>query len=221
MPGRYFFFSSPETAAAHFGVEIKEPFPPRYNIFPTHPIAIIRQGLKGREFALARWGFIPSWQKKVDGRPQTNARSETVHEKRMFRSAFKRRRCLIPANGYYDWIPDDALRRPHCIRPANDEVLAFAGVWETAIDSDGGEIDTVATLTADPGPNLKSFEREFCVIQPKDYAAWLETDERDAESLIALLGPSTRGFWRHYVVDKKVNSGRRGGAELVAPVRES
>jgi putative SOS response-associated peptidase YedK len=220
MPGRYFFFSSPETVAAHFGVEIKEPFPPRYNIFPTHPVAIIRQGLKGREFALARWGFIPSWAKKAEGRPQTNARSETVHEKRMFRSAFKRRRCLIPCDGYYDWIPDDALRHPHCIRPVKDGVIAFAGIWETAIDADGGEIDTVATLTADPGPDLAGFERQFCVIDPQHYQTWLETDERDADALIALLAPSKKGFWKHYVVDKKVNSGRRGGAELIAPVSE-
>lgn len=221
MPGRYFFFSSPEIVAGHFGVEIKVPFPPRYNIFPTHPIAIIRQGLKGREFALARWGFIPSWAKKVEGHPQTNARSETVHEKRMFRSAFKRRRCLIPADGYYDWLPEDKEKHPHCLRPVRGTVIAFAGVWETAIDSDGGEIDTVATLTADPGPDLAGFEREFCVIQPADYQRWLETGEEEATALSPLLAPSSKGFWRHYIVDKRVNSGRHGSAELIAPVEDA
>lgn len=192
MPGRYFFISSPETVSGHFDVEIAAPFPPRYNIAPTLPVAIIRQSeRRTREFALARWGFIPEWQKKPEVKPLINARSETVHEKPTFRNAYKRRRCLVPADGYYEWKAEGRVKQPYCVRREVESLYAFAGIWETAVDPSGGEIDTVAILTTEPNPEIKPLHhREGVVIPPDDYTRWLETDERDVAGLSGLLKPS-------------------------------
>lgn len=215
MCGRYFFSSSPSETGEHFGVDVRDNFPTRYNIAPTQPVAHIRQGPKGREYALARWGFIPSWMKKVDGRPMINARAETVAEKPMFRSAFRRRRCLVPANGFYEWLGKDAW----CVRPADERPFAFAGVWETAVDPDGGEIDTLAILTTESGSDVRPIHhREAVVVSPSDYARWLEADERDVEELAPLLSTAPAGFWRVYRVSNAVNSVRSEGAALIEPV---
>lgn len=219
MPGRYFLFSSTETVSAHFGVEIAAPFPPRYNIAPTQPVALIRQGMRGREFALARWDFLPGWAKKPNEKPQINARSESVSEKPFFRSAFKRRRCLIPANGFYEWVGEKTPKRAFCFRPAGVALFAFAGVWETAVDPDGGEIDTVAILTTDPGPDIRPIHnRSGVIIPPEGYGRWLEADERDVEGLSDLFAPQPAGFWRVYEVSAAVSNIRNDGPELTEPL---
>jgi len=215
MCGRYFFISSPDETGEHFGVDVRDNFPPRYNIAPTQPVAHIRQGARGREYALARWGFIPSWMKKADGRPMINARSETIAEKPMFRSAFKRRRCLVPADGYYEWLG----KIPWRVRRRDEALFAFAGIWETAVDPDGGEIDTLAILTKEAGPDLKAIHhREAVIVPPQDYARWLEADERDVEDLFPLFASSPRGFWLAHEVSQAVNSYRSEGAALIEPV---
>lgn len=214
MCGRYYFVSSPAETAAHFGVDLRDNFPPRYNIAPTQPVAHIRQGQKGREYALARWGFIPSWARKAEGRPLVNARAETAGEKPSFRHAFRRRRALVPADGFYEWLGKQAycLRRP-------EGLFAFAGLWETAVDADGGEIDTLAIITVAAGPDLAHIHhRAPVVIPPTDYERWLETDERDVDGLADLLSPQPAGFWRAHAVSGAVNSARNDGAALIAPV---
>ena len=119
------------------------------------------------------------------GKPLINARGETVQEKPTFRSAFHRRRCLIPADGFYEWRASADGKQPYSIQRADNDLFAFAGIWETAFDPDGGEVDTAAILTVAAGPDLRSLHaREPVVIAPENFSLWLEADdERDARQL--------------------------------------
>lgn len=225
MCGRYLFTSPPEAAREAFGVDIRVNFPPRWNVSPTQPIAIIRMNeARAREFALARWGFIPSWAKKdyfdkVGSKPLINARGETVADKPTFRSAFKRRRCLVPADGFYEWRTEKGARQPYLIRPAAGGLFAFAGLWETAHDPDGGEIDTAAILTCEAGPDVAPLHnREPVVIQPADYRAWLEIDETDAPAAQRMIAAAPTGYWTHHPVSKAVNNARNEGEILAREI---
>lgn len=175
-----------------------------------------------------RWGFLPSWMKKEKGRPLINARSETVLEKRTFSAAYKRRRCLVPADGFYEWrravVDGKERRQPHFFEPAGQlhddkTVFAFAGIWETYLGDNGSEADTVAILTTAAGPSVRSLHhREPVVVDPSQYERWLFTDETISESLDDLVQSSGAGFWRTYPVSTKVNAARREGADLLQPI---
>lgn len=221
MCGRYLFTSPPEAAREAFDVDIRANFPARWNIAPTQPIAVIRMNeQRAREFALVRWGFIPSWAKKdyfekVGTKPLINARGETVAEKPTFRGAFKRRRCLVPADGFYEWRTENGARQPYLVRPAGGGLFAFAGLWETAHDPDGGEIDTAAIVTIEAGPDVSTlYNREPVVIQRADYRAWLEADETDARAAQALITPAPKGWWHHRPAPIAVNNARNEGENL-------
>lgn len=223
MCGRYYLKSPPAEVAAYFNVDVRDNFPPRYNIAPTQPIAVIHQNERRRRaYGLMRWGFIPEWRKEPETRPLINARSETAAEKPSFRSAFKRRRCLIPADGFYEWKTEGREKQPYCIRRADEALFAFAGLWETATDPDGGEMDTVAILTTAASADMKPLHhREPVVIPPEDYTRWLETDERDLRNLDDLLTPSSAGSWETFPVSKDVGNHRNDGPQLIERVRLS
>jgi len=216
--------SPPAALADLFDVRVTDNFPPRYNIAPTQPIALIRQSeRRKREYALARWGFIPEWARqdyhdRMGSRPLINARAETVAEKPSFRSAFKRRRCLIPADGYYEWRVENGARQPYCIQHTDETLFAFGGIWETATDPDGGEIDTVAILTTAAGEQTKALHlREPVRIAPEHFALWLEADERDIAMLAPLLNAAPARTWRYFAVSKDLNSPRNDGPALIEP----
>lgn len=226
MCGRFYLKSPPAEVAKLFGLDIRDNFPARYNICPTQPVAAIRQNeMRQREFALMRWSFTPSWAKgefleNLAKRPLINARGETVMEKASFKSAFKRRRCLVPADGFYEWQSKPAkAKQPFAIHKRKPGPFAFAGIWETAVDPDGGEIDTLALLTVAAGPDIKPLHsREPVVIAPTSYKLWLEADERDADLVTALVAPAPAGFWSSYPVSTKVNSPRNDGPSLLEPL---
>jgi putative SOS response-associated peptidase YedK len=228
MCGRFYLKSPPAKVAEIFGADVRENFPARYNICPTQPVAVIRQNeMRKREFALMRWGFVPSWAKgefleNLAKRPLINARSETVLEKASFRSAFTRRRCLVPADGFYEWQSKPAkAKQPFAIHKRKDGLFAFAGIWETAVDGDGGEIDTLALLTTMAGPDMRMLHsREPVVIAQESFKLWLEADERDAGMVTALLSPAPAGFWSSYPVSTKVNSPRNDGPHLIEPLAQ-
>lgn len=223
MCGRYQLRSTPAEVGQLFGVAVRDNFPPRYNIAPTQPIAVIHNNdQRARDYTLMRWGFIPEWAKgdylqKLGGRPLINARAETVAEKPTFRAAFKRRRCLIPANGFYEWKGEAGAKQPfHIERGA---LFGFAGVWETAIGSDGGETDTAAIVTTAAGPDIRSLHhREPVVIAPEHFEIWLNADERDTAMLADLLAAPPAGAWRAYPVGKAVGSPTNDRPELIAPL---
>lgn len=225
MCGRYHLAAAPERLGQEFDLDVRDNFPPRYNIAPTQPIHVVAlDEQRARRLRLMRWGFIPSWAKqdyfeRVGSRPLINARAETAAEKPTFRNALKRRRCLIPADGFYEWKGEAGARTPYCIRRHDDGLFAFGGLWETAVDPDGGEIDTTAILTLAAGEDIRPLhEREPLVIPKAAYRFWLEADERDMGAIAALLAPQPKGFWRFYAVSKAVNNARSEGAKLAEPV---
>src|SRR3954464_3837268 len=148
MCGRYLIISSPDEIRRLFGYLEQPNFPPRYNVAPTQPIPIVRLAEGKRQYALVRWGLLPAWVK--DPRSFSlliNARGESVLDKTAFRNAMKRRRCLIPADGFYEWKNEGKLRRPFYVRPKHGGPMAFAGLWETWTGPNGKEMDTAVIIT--------------------------------------------------------------------------
>ncbi len=149
-----FSFRRPAEEARNLFNYLDQPsFPPRDYVTPGSPLAIVRKGLDlQRHFALVRWGFVPGWAKEIlPGRPLINARSETVYEKASFKNAIRRRRCLIPADGFYEWQGDvPGKKQAWFIHQPSEELFAFGGIWEHWMCSDGSELETAAMLTAEP-----------------------------------------------------------------------
>ena len=148
MCGRYLITSAPEAFRRLFRYRAQPNFPPRYNVAPTQPVPIVRLVDGKRQFALVRWGLIPPWVKD----PQRfslllNARCESVHDKPAFRNAMRRRRCLVPADGFYAWKEEGGRKRPYCLRPRHEGPIAFAGLWETWMGPNGEEMETAIIVT--------------------------------------------------------------------------
>ncbi|MFT3989445.1 SOS response-associated peptidase [Aestuariivirga sp.] len=195
MCGLYSFRANAEEARNLFGYVDEPDFPPRSHVAPGSPVAIVRMEQGQRCFALVRWGFIPSWVKEVKpGKPLINARGETVMEKPSFRNAMKRRRCLIPADGFYEWQGDVPGRKTQWfIHRPNDAPFAFAGLWEHWMGANGSEIETAVILTCAPNEMIsRIYTRMPVVIAEKDFETWLTGDEDEA---LKLIRPAAEGFF--------------------------
>jgi putative SOS response-associated peptidase YedK len=221
MCGRYVISSTPEAIRALFGYAEQPNFPPRYNVAPTQPVPVVRF-VDGRwQFVLMRWGFVPGWVKD----PKTvslliNARGESVLEKPAFRNAMRRRRCLLPADGFYDW-PVGAPQRPHFVRPRSGGPIAFAGLWETWCGPNGEEVDTVAIVTARANRALGVVhERMPVIIAPQAFALWLDCANVDAMTAAALIAPAPEGLLECYRISPAVNRVTNDDAGLIAPMPE-
>ena len=165
---------------------------------PQSPIAIIREENNERHFALVRWGFIPSWVKEIKpGKPLINARSETLLEKPSFRNAIRRRRCLIPADGYYEWLGDVPGKKiPYFIHRPDHSLFAFAGLWEHWLGADGSELETAAIITTEPNAVIAQiYTRMPAVIQPENYAQWLDVRNVDAGEAVQFLKPAPEDYF--------------------------
>lgn len=202
MCGLYSFRRSPEETRQLFAYAEMPDFPPRQFVTPGSPIAIVRQtrfaGESARHFALVRWGFIPGWVKEPKpGRPLINARAETVLDKPSYRNAMRRRRCLIPADGFYEWQGDiPGKKRPFFIHHKGDGLFAFAGIWENWMGADGSELDTAAIITTTPNAEIsKIHDRSPAIIQPQDFEQWLDCENVAAEEAAELLRPPPDGFF--------------------------
>lgn len=220
MCSRYSLTSPPEAIAKLFGVEIGEPFPPRYNIAPTQPVGIVRNSDQGsREFALVRWGLIPSWSKDPSQfSTLINARSETAAEKPSFRGAMRHRRCLVPTDGFYEWTGQAGAKRPHLICLRSHAPFALAGLWEHWLGADGSEIQTMAILTTGANAEVAAVhDRMPVILQAKDYARWLDVRGGTAETVLDLLHPLGEGSLEIIEINPKLNNPRNEGPELHAP----
>jgi putative SOS response-associated peptidase YedK len=188
MCGLYSFRKSIDEARALFKYLDQPEFPPRQYIVPGSPIAIVRRGAdRLPQYALVRWGFVPSWAKDVQpGRPLINARVETVYEKPSFKNAIRRRRCLLPTDGFYEWQGDvPGKKLAYFIHRPDSELFAFGGIWEHWMGADGSELETAAMLTTDPSlPVAAIHDRSPVVIHPKDYERWLDGDEEQVKDLL-------------------------------------
>ena len=219
MCGRFVITSAPEALRKFLGYKEQPNFPPRYNIAPTQPIPVVRLDQGERHFALMRWGLIPSWVKDPKQFALLiNARLEGIAEKPSFRAAMKRRRCLIPADGFYEWQKRGKTKQPYFIRARNREPFAFAGLWETWADRDGGEIETAAIVTCAANKTLAPVhERMPVILPPEQYDAWLDSDKIDAKQATALVGPAPEDFFEAYEISTRVNSVKNDGAENLDP----
>lgn len=173
-------------------------FPPREHVAPGQPIAIVRGEQDDRHFALVRWGFVPSWTRQMKpGKPLINARAETVYEKPSFRHAIRRRRCLIPADGYYEWKGDvPGRKQPFHITRSHGELFAFAGIWEYWMSPDGSELESAAILTTEPNATIaKIYTRMPCVIKLENFDEWLDHSRPDGKSVEHLMRPVEDEFF--------------------------
>lgn len=195
MCGLYSFRKTPEETRNLFKHVEQPDFPPRAHVAPGSPIAIVRYDQGQRHFALVRWGFIPSWAKEVKpGKPLINARAETVLDKPTFRNAMRRRRCLIPADGFYEWLGDQPGRKiAYFIHRQDNGLFAFAGLWEHWMGPDGSELETAAIITTAPNREVSQVhDRMPVVIAPEHHEAWLTGETAEAASL---LRPAPDGFF--------------------------
>jgi putative SOS response-associated peptidase YedK len=217
MCGRFFLQSSREAIAKLFGASAPPAFAPRYNVAPTQQIPAVRAAGDGRECVSLRWGFIPSWSQ--DGKlSPINAMSETAADKPMFRGAFRKRRCLVPASGFYEWKAVAAKKKqPYAIRLADDKPLAFAGLWEKWAGPDG-DVESCCILTTAPNELVGAIHNRMPVIlDAPDFGQWLDPDEQDAAALAPLLRPFPAERMRAYPVSTWVNDVRHTDARCIEP----
>ncbi|PVB63000.1 SOS response-associated peptidase [Labrenzia sp. 011] len=221
MCGRLALTTPPDAVRAFFGYDDRPNFPPRYNIAPTQPLAVVRQNLGGkRQFHLVRWGLIPAWVKDpASFTLLINARAETASQKPSFRSAMRHHRCLVPASGFYEWRRTPQGKQPFWIRPANGDVMAFAGLWDTWSDPDGGDIDTGAILTIGANRMMSAIhDRMPVILKPDAFDTWLDiahVDRREAEKL---LRPVEDDFLVATPVSSRVNTVANDDADLLKPM---
>jgi putative SOS response-associated peptidase YedK len=219
MCGR-FTLRTPATDLVEVFELLREPeLSPRYNIAPTTRVAVVRQVGKARELSLMRWGLVPSWSKDPkSGPPLINARAETIATKRAFRSAFKRRRCLIPADGFYEWQKTDARNKiPHYIRMAKDRPFGFAGLWETWHGADASELESCTIITTEANDVLRPLHDRMPVILPdEEYATWLDPKNEDVPALEELLRPYLAAETSAFPISTLVNSPRNDSPECIA-----
>ncbi len=218
MCGRYIIASSPDALRRLFGYGEQPNFPPRYNVAPTQPVPVVIVENGARAFRLMRWGFLPSWVKDPGKFALViNARSETILEKPSFRNAIRRRRCLLPADGYYEWQVSPSRKRPFFIRRRDGAPMAFAGVAETWAGPNGEEVDTVAIVTTAAGPEMAMLhERVPVTIAPSDFDRWLDA-MTDADEAMAMLVAPPRGTFVWHEVSTAVNRVANDSAELIRP----
>jgi putative SOS response-associated peptidase YedK len=224
MCSRYSLTSPPEAVRSYFRYQKEHVFPPRYNIAPTQPVGIVRIEESGiRAFGLVRWGLIPPWVK--DPRTFTtliNARAETVAEKPSFKGAFRHKRCLVPADGFYEWTGPVGAKRPHLIRPRGGGLMAFAGLFESWLGPEGSEIDSMAIVTVAANGTVGAIhDRMPAILDPAQFDAWLDCKCVDTKIAAGILRPAPDDLLELIEVSPRLNNPRNEGAELQQPVPTS
>lgn len=215
MCGRFAFYSPAEATAALFGASGSVDLQARYNIAPTQMVAAVRGDANDREMVALRWGLVPFWAKDpAIGNRMINARAETVAEKPAFRAAYRRRRCLVLADGFYEWHTEGGVKIPYFISLASDEPFAFAGLWEQWQSKDGEEsLQTSTIITTQANEFLSSLHHRMPVIlNPERAEQWLAGDD-DIVPNATDEAPRLRAW----PVDRRVNNARNEGDKLIEP----
>jgi len=214
--GRFAFYSPAEATTALFGVEATIGIEARYNIAPTQYVAAIRDDESGnRELAMLRWGLVPFWAKDpAIGNRMINARSETVAEKPSYRAAYRKRRCLVLADGFYEWRKEGEAKTPYFITTDDDSTFALAGLWENWNDKEGGDsLQTMTIITAAANDFMTSLHHRMPVIlQPDSANRWLSGDNEMLDNVASITPPL-----KAWPVDRRVNNARNEGPELIEP----
>lgn len=225
MCGRFTLTDPDQDLAVQFNLPQIPDMPPRYNIAPTQPVAAVRLAHNSdvRELAMLHWGLIPSWAKDPKmGSRMINARSETVAEKPSFRAAFRRRRCLIAADGFYEWQKVNGAKQPFFIRLREGQPFAFAGLWEYWKGSDDLVIQSCTLLTTQPNELMRPLHNRMPVIlSPKDYDLWLDPKVQQAEQLQPLLRAHPAEEMEAFPVSRFVNRPANDDPACIEPLAES
>jgi len=215
MCGRFAFYSPTEATAALFGVTASVEIEPRYNITPTQFVAAIREDdNKDRELVMLRWGLVPFWAKDPSiGNRMINARAETVAEKPSYRAAFRHRRCLVLADGFYEWRRTGDTKTPYFISLANGEPFALAGLWESWKDKNSGDLlQTTTLITTDANDFMRPVHHRMPVIVQSDAAdEWLSGSAQESLQHVLERTPSLQAW----PVDRRVNNARNEGETLI------
>lgn len=224
MCGRYALYG-PVSRKNRHAIEFLEQeidFAPRYNAAPTQKLPVFRvSSERRRELTLLRWGLIPSWAKDASiGARMINARAETVAGKPAFRAAFRRRRCLVPMSGFYEWKKEPGKKVPYFIRPLNTEVFAAAGLYEYWPGKDGAEpIESYTIITTEANELMRTLHDRMPVLLPQsDYEAWLDPGNEKTDALMGMLKPYPAEEMRAYPISLRVNNVKNDGPEIIKPV---
>jgi putative SOS response-associated peptidase YedK len=225
MCGRYRLSRRKQLVEEYFDSTGEDDWVPRYNIAPTQPVPIIRQNPKEphRELSLVRWGLIPWWAKDSSGgAAMINARSETAATKPAFRDALKLRRCLIPADGFYEWKRNGKEKQPYCFEINEGQLFAFAGIWETWKDASRKTmtIETCSILTTTPNAVTSTVHDRMPVILESDsYDVWLDPGMTKVDAVTEVLKPFDARLMRSFPVSTRVNHAANDDAECSTPIK--
>lgn len=223
MCGRYRLSRRKEVLAEHFGADFADlDWQPRYNIAPTQPVPVIRRDDRGPTLhaSLMRWGLIPSWATDATiGARMINARSETAASKPSFREPLHKRRCLIPADGFYEWVRGAKRKQPFCFEVGDGGIFAFAGLWDRWRGPDGQAVETCTILTTTPNELLAAVhDRMPVILAPEHHGRWLDPSMQDVASAVDLLKPFDSKLMKRYPVSTHVNLVANDDSECSAPV---
>jgi len=222
MCGRYRLSRSKELLAEHFDVEPDDDWEPRYNIVPTQNVPVIRQhpDEPKRLGSQMRWGLIPFWAKDPSiGFKMINARAETVATMPALRESLRKRRCLIPADAFYEWFKNEKAKTPFCFTMADDSIFAFAGIWGSWRNPEGKAIETCSIITTTPNALLIDIHDRMPVILPDDaYGLWLDPGFQKPDALCDLLKPFNPALMRRFEVSNRVNLVKNDDPECAEPV---
>lgn len=235
MCGRYTLFTPVEELESRFDADFAEPPGPRYNCAPGQSLPVVTND-DPDEFRRLRWGLIPSWADDESvGNDLINARAETVADKPSFSEAYEQRRCLIPADGFYEWVQQSSGKQPYRVAFADDRPFAMAGLWErwepshtqTGLadfgggsddesDSDGDTVESFTIITTEPNDLVADLHHRMAVVlDPEEESTWLHGDREEAG---ALLDTHAGDDWEAYPVSTRVNSPANDTAALIDPV---
>jgi putative SOS response-associated peptidase YedK len=226
MCGRYRLSRRKQIIDEHFdSVSGEEDWSPRYNVAPTQPVPIIRQNPKEpvRHLSLVRWGLIPSWTKDTSkAAMMINARSETAATKPAFREALKSRRCLLPADGFYEWSRNGKAKQPFCFEVNEGSLFAFAGLWDRWKDPKGTWLESCSILTTIPNAVTSAVhDRMPVILDPSNYDVWLDPGMTNIDAARELLRPFDARLMRCYPISERVNHSANDDAECSTPTEFS
>lgn len=226
MCGRYTLTSPSEDLALLFDISQLPLIPPRYNLAPTQEAAVVRVTAPGepRRLDFLRWGLIPYWAKEASiGNRMINARSEGVAEKPSYRHSFKKKRCLVPTDGFYEWKKEGKAKQPYLIRRHDRKPFAFAGLWSTWRDPEKeAPVETFTILTTDANDFIRPLhDRMPVILMPEDFDLWLDPKVEDAALIQPLLRPAPNDILETYPVSKLVNSPTNELPHCIEPLVES
>ncbi len=222
MCARYTLTDTGELLIRQFRLaELPDDYRPRYNIASTQPVTVVL-GAEGRRAASFRWGLIPYWAKDPRiGQKLINARAETVAVKPSFRHSLRRRRCLVPADGFYEWRAHNGRKQPFRVVLAAGGVFAFAGLWDRWTSPEGEEVYSCTILTTDANDRIRPIhDRMPVILPPEDYDLWLDPGVQEPEAVLPLLRPAPDDLLRAYPVSTLVNSPRHDSPACIEAVNE-